>query len=79
MGTCYDCIAGIGAVFDGFNSGTAYCHISGDNSYDSNGPIRRNLMAGMGAIYGQSAEIGGISYRINSVGAYYHILIGNIK
>ncbi|MEI8121260.1 MAG: hypothetical protein WCI20_04365 [bacterium] len=24
MGTCYDCIAGIGAVFDGFNSGTIY-------------------------------------------------------
>ena len=34
-------------------------------------------MTEMGAIYGQSAEIGGILYRINSDGAYGHILIGN--
>jgi hypothetical protein len=34
-------------------------------------------MTGLGAIYDQSTEIGGISYRINSDGAYGHKLVGN--
>jgi len=76
MGTCYDRIAGIVAVFEVFNSGTAYGHISGNNSYDSNGTIRGNLMTGMGAKYDQNAEIGGILYRFNSDAAYGHIVVG---
>ena len=57
-----------------FTAGAVIAFICG---YDSNGPIRRNLMTGIGAIYGQSAEIGRISYRIYSVGAYGHKVVGN--
>lgn len=34
-------------------------------------------MTGLGAIYDQSTEIGGISGRFNSVGAYGHKVVGN--
>jgi hypothetical protein len=36
-------------------------------------------MTGMGADYGQSAEIGGILGRFNSVGAYGHKVVGNTE
>ena len=34
-------------------------------------------MTGMGAIYGHSAENGGILHRFNSGGAYGHKVVGN--